>query len=148
MMKLVWGQVSRRSKYVRERERERFCCTEQICRAKVKVTAGLLPARGRGNLNQQLQHKRAHTISSLGVKWKRKKKKKRLPLCWCEQAIYENICRFYACKRYFAGPQIRLYCRSCDAFLSLDLLSDDSPTGFLLWFFHSDFIISIWSVKS
>ena len=106
-MERVWGQVSRWSMYVRERERERFCCTEQICRAKVKVTAGLLPARGRGNLNQQLQHKRAHTISSLGVK---KKKPKRLPLCWCEQAIYENICRFYACKRYFAGPQIRLYC--------------------------------------
>lgn len=35
-----------------ERTGERICCTEQICRAKVKVTAGFLPARGRGNLNQ------------------------------------------------------------------------------------------------
>lgn len=51
-----------------KRVRQRFCCTEQICRAKVKVTAGLLPARGRGNLNQQLQHERALAISSQGVK--------------------------------------------------------------------------------
>lgn len=48
----------------------RSCCTEQICRAKVKVTAGWVPARVSGNLNQELQHKRELTISSLSVKWK------------------------------------------------------------------------------
>lgn len=71
MIEGIWEWVSM---YVCKRETgrgERFCYTEQICRAKVKVTAGLLPARGRGNLNQQhKQHKRALKISSLGVKWK------------------------------------------------------------------------------